>query len=42
MSLEEIDRLDHPVVLKLTYIDARSFYIPRDKVEPPPELLKLI
>jgi Centromere DNA-binding protein complex CBF3 subunit, domain 2 len=25
-----------------SHIDARSFYIPRDKVEPPPELLKLV
>jgi hypothetical protein len=39
---EEIDRLvDHPVVLKLTRVGARSFYIPRDKGEPLPELLKL-
>jgi Centromere DNA-binding protein complex CBF3 subunit, domain 2 len=40
---EEIDRLvDHPVVLKLTRVGSRSFYIPRDKEEPPLELVKLI
>jgi hypothetical protein len=39
-KFEEINRLDHPVVLKLTRVGA-SFYIPRDKKAPPPELLKL-